>query len=439
LLCFLGPAWGRLTKEWVSRNNGGARDWGTALAVDSQGNVYVTGTSEIPRDWGWAAVTIKYDPDGRELWVRRFRGPASDDSGVAIAVDARGNVYVAGYSEQDWGSFCGDFVTIKYSQDGQELWVRRYNGPANDHEFPTALALDSRGNVYVTGCSTSAETGTDIITIKYDPDGQEQWIRPYAGPGAANNFAWAMAVDGQDNVLVTGQLGEYPDSDFVTIKYSPDGQELWSRSYNGPDNWDDAAVALVVDYQGNAYVTGSSGGLSTEGDYATIKYSPDGQELWVRQYKGDETHWNNPAAIAVDRYGNVYVTGTSTRGEDWEAIADYATIKYNPDGRELWVRRFNRTGKDYGEAYALALDSQGSIYVTGFSEGVTGSHYLATVKYSPAGRQLWAEREKYRQSLFPARFLVLDSQDNILLTGDDYRNNICTIKYRQPRRIVNPY
>ncbi len=124
------------------------------MAVDGSGNVYVTGSSE--GDY----ATIKYSPDGDTLWVRRYSGSAS-----ALAVDDSGNVYVTGWSYGS-GTF-DDYATIKYAPNGDSLWVRRYNGPGNDYDLPFALALDGDGNVYVTGESYGSGTNYDYATIKY--------------------------------------------------------------------------------------------------------------------------------------------------------------------------------------------------------------------------------------------------------------------------------
>jgi hypothetical protein len=97
------------------------------------------------------------------------------------------------------------------------------------------------------------------------------------------------------------------------------------RRYNGPGNYEDLAAAIVVDGSGNVYVTGWSAGSGTDDDYATIKYGPDGNELWVRRYDGPTNSGDGASAISVDGSGNVYVTGRSI-GSGTEH--DYATIKY---------------------------------------------------------------------------------------------------------------
>jgi len=182
-----------------------------------------------------------------------------------------------------------------------------------------------------------------------------------------------LAVDGSRNVHVTGYSWGDTDFDCATIKYAPNGDTLWVRRYDGPGNGNDEAYALTADGIGNVYVTGRSWS-GTSFDYATIKYSPSGDTLWVRRYNGLGNGYDQANALAVDNNGNVYVTGISDS-------TDYATIKYAPNGDTLWVKRFNGLGNGYDQATALAVDGGGNVYVSGYSYG-GGSHLdYATIKY----------------------------------------------------------
>ncbi len=268
----------------------------SAIAVDGQGNVYVTGSA-----------TIKYNPDGQELWVRRSPG------GFTIKVDGQGNVYVTGSA------------TVKYSPDGQEIWVRRFKGPGNGDDYATAMAVDGQGNVYVTGFSKGSGTGHDYATIKYSPNGQRLWLRRYNGPGNSSAEPSAIAVDGLGNVYVTGLSYVNGTSAYTTIKYSPDGQRLWVKRYAGP-NGTSYANAITVDGHGNVYVTGEEyGGIATSWNCTTIKYRSDGRRLWIRRHNGPTNNADLASAIAVDGQGNVYISGRSYFSDD---ISDYLTIKY---------------------------------------------------------------------------------------------------------------
>ncbi len=162
-------------------------------------------------------------------------GPGnSSDAATALAVDDSGNVYVTGYSMSDT-SF--DYATLKYNSHLGRLWVSRYNGPGNDIDIASALAVDDSGNVYVTGYSIGSGSSYDYATIKYLPNGDTAWVRRYNGPGNSCDVARALAVDGSGNVYVTGRsAGSGSSDDYATIKYIPNGDTAWVRRYNGPGN-----------------------------------------------------------------------------------------------------------------------------------------------------------------------------------------------------------
>ena len=219
-------------------------------------------------------------------------------------MDGNGNVYVTGGS--DGGSSGYDYATLKYDPDGKLLWENRYNGPTNGQDYATAIALDGNGNVYVSGLwgvSVGGIFSSGHATLKYDPEGKLLWEKRYNWTVySGNDFASAIAVDSNGNVYVTGVWEISAGYGYgLTLKYDPEGELLWKS--HGP-----LGQAIVVDGNGNAYVTGSSGG-----GYATLKYNPEGKLLWEKRYNGPGNNYNFASAIAVDGNGNVYVTGKSYR------------------------------------------------------------------------------------------------------------------------------
>ncbi|MQY71165.1 hypothetical protein GH141_04445, partial [bacterium] len=212
-------------------------------------------------------------------WVARYNGPANGhDAGSAIAVDASGNVYVTGHSVGSGTSL--DYVTVKYNSSGVQQWARRYNGPVDEYDRASAIAVDDEGNVYVTGWSPGSGTWNDYTTIKYDSSGVQQWVARYNGPGNSGDNAYSIALDDAGNVYVTGTSAKYRTTpynyDYVTVKYNSSGIQQWARRYNGPGDGDDRANSLAVDDEGNVYVTGYSKGSGTDNDCATIKYNSSG-------------------------------------------------------------------------------------------------------------------------------------------------------------------
>ena len=431
----ISPALSAFVQEaWVARYNGPGNDFDAAeaIAVDNSGNLYVTGRSADP-DFSTHYATVKYNSAGQEQWVDRYYGPGNyQDAPTAIAIDNAGNVYVTGYSFGSANNY--DFATIKYSSAGQKQWVARYNGPNNGDDGAEGIAVDGSGNVYVTGVSRNANGFSDYVTIKYNSAGQELWVdRYYSRPGNYPDEAYAIAVDGSGNAYVTGASFYGTASyDYGTIKYNPAGQRQWIARYNGSWNRDDYAVAIAVDNSGNVYVTGSSWSSDTDYDYATIKYTSAGQQQWVARYNGPQSGSDYPTAIAIDNSGNVYVTGEST---GLDTGFDYATVKYNSAGQELWVVRYDGSGSLDDESHAIAVDDAGNVYVTGESPGLGTDYDYATIKYDSFGQEQWIARYNGpRNSYDVATAIAVDASQNVYVTGRSGTGSdldYATIKYVQ--------
>jgi uncharacterized delta-60 repeat protein len=389
ILGLVSIASAQVWEEWttVRMGTGDGTDSGWDFVVGANGNIYVTGfLSEAAT--GYDIYTVKYDSLGNIVWENLYNGPANgSDFSYSIAMDADENVYVAGASAGIGTS--ADIVTIKYNSAGVQQWVARYDGPGHTSDWSMALALDDAANVYVAGQSTDAGTGYDFTTIKYNSDGVEQWVARYNGAGNGDDEADALALDATGNVYVTGSIiGDMGMQDIVTIKYDPAGVQQWVALYNGLGNGPDVGWAICADAAGNAVVSGWTFGPGTGYDYITIKYDTDGLEQWVATYDGPVNGEDEIQAMDLDADGNVYVTGWS-----WGAGTgpDYTTIKYNSQGQQQWVSRYfgvNLAAVD--RAYGIDVDNQGNCYVTGDSYlgGGTGFDYV-TIKYNPNGVQQW--------------------------------------------------
>jgi len=161
----------------------------------------------------------------------------------------------------------------------------------------------------------------------------------------------------------------------------------WVRLYNGTGDGDDFGGFMAVDPYGNVYVTGSSVGTSGTADMLTIKYNSAGDLLWERRYNGPADGLDEGRAIAVDGYGYVYVTGYS---EGVGTGLDYVTIRYDAYGTELWVRRFNGSANADDKALDMAIDVNGNVFVVGYAVMSTYPDYT-TIKYTSAGVQSWVQ------------------------------------------------
>ena len=343
-----------------------------AMTIDKSGNVYVTGWSGILYSYH-DCTTIKYNSAGQEQWVARYNvQPRGYASGVGLAVDDSGNLYVAARVDESNTTFC---ATIKYNPAGQQQWVTEYHGGAT-HDAPSAIAVDHAGNAYVTG-TTEICPEYDYLTLKYNSAGQEQWVARYNGPETGFDEAYAIVVDDSGSVVVTGQSDGANGIGYATVKYNPAGQQQWVARYDeGGSNY---AYAIAVDGSDNVYVTGKIG--PGYPDYGTIKYNAAGQQQWVARYNGPPGNAPDIAtAIALDGSGNVYVTGSSSRTNFIFGDFGYATIKYNSAGQEQWVARYDEPQNASNEAAAIAVDSLANVYVTGKGRSGSDSDYL-TIKY----------------------------------------------------------
>ncbi len=427
---------------WLRRYNGPANgaDSPVAVAVDGAGNVYATGSS-AGNGTGDDFATIKYDSSGKRLWIARYNGVSNSyDRAHALVVDRAGNVYVTGESDNPAPGTATDYLTIKYDVSGDPLWVARYEGMAGSPDTANAIAVDDSGNVYVTGYSIGPSTPSswDYVTVKYDASGSQLWVARYNGPGSNSDMPFALAVDGAGNAYVGGESygGGSTNIDYALVKYDASGNQVWVARHPGTGNSRDTIRAVAVDGAGNVYVTGTCYNFPTSEDYVTIKYDKNGNQLWLAGYDGGKSDDDWAQSLALDASGNVYVTGYS-RGEGSGAAHDYATVKYDAWGHQLWVRRYDGTAHGIDHAWSIALDRARNVYVAGDSPGIgTASDYV-TLKYDTDGASLWEARYNGpANGADGASRLVVDGQGDLYVTGSSAgvgtAGDYFTIKYSQP-------
>jgi hypothetical protein len=289
-------------------------------------------------------------------------------------------VFVTGNSAGDDPYSSPDYATVKYDPDGTQLWVRRYDTGWDD-DRAHALATGSDGSVYVTGGSNTGSR-YDIVTVKYASDGTELWVRDEPGALSSDGGGWAIRVGDSGEAWVGGRgLSDVYDYDFVMLKYDSAGVLLWSAFYDGPVAGDDKVCDMIVDAAGNSYVTGYSAGVGGM-DYTTIKYDTDGVEQWVKRYDGPASSDDRPYEMTLTSTGSVAVTGKSmSTGSSY----DYATVCYTAFGESGWTMRYDGTAELEDWGYAIGSDGSGNVYVTGKSTGVASDFDYATIKYAVDG------------------------------------------------------
>lgn len=384
-----------------------------ALALDSKGNVYVTGSSRAGSSFFYydECATVKYDPGGKPLWTRRYAGKLGTGcQASAMTIDSHDNLYIAG-TYDDYLGFASGFAVLKYDTGGKLVWTAYYDGDGSTSapvSLPTAITTDAAGNVYVAGTSRGADNSFDYATVKYDVDGHQLWAKRLQGAAGGTDVPTALAADATGNVYVTGYLSSNPNdtagNDIVTLKYAPNGKTLWTGRFVGKGTGDDRPVGLALDNAGNVYIAGSSWGGSplqhgSGRDYILIKYRADGVRLWSQRFNGTGNGDDTAAGLVVDSGGNAYLTGTSWGGDPLLGGTgyDYTTLKYAPDGSLLWTQRYDGPVAGPDMASALVLDNVGNLYVTGVATSdvsLEGGDSLwranvTTLRYDASGKITW--------------------------------------------------
>lgn len=405
----------------------------TAMAQDVSGNLYLTGYTDSST-FGNNYLTVKYNSAGELQWARQFNGTANfHDQATAIAVDDNGNVYVTG---QSFGSNY-DFATVKYNPNGSQEWVAIYDGSARAEDRPVAIALDSQGNVIVTGECKNSGTGFDFVTIKYNSSGVQQWVRTYNNAGTADDNPSALAIDPAGNVYITGVSKGGGTADYAVVKYDKYGTQQWVAVYNGSGNSDDNPYAIAVSAEGDIFITGESKGSTGKFDIVTVKYNANGTLQWEARYNGSGNLNDGGCALAVGESGNVYVGGYCYNG--LSSLIDFVTIKYGTNGTELWAAGYSSTGLAGDYVRDLTLDAEENVYITGVSQSPTCLKTFMTIKYNADGIEQWRiGYEGAGSSGNDPVAIAVDQNGNIYIAGqssypgtNDYYSYYTLVKYKE--------
>lgn len=368
--------------EWtLNRGGSNCRSIGNGITVDLDGNPYVT-AFQLDPTLGTSILIEGFTPEGETIWTETYWGFA----GNGITMDLSGQIYVTGYAltaeekENIW--------TRVYDSDGTELWTATYNGSANEDDRGNGIAVDSFGNVYVTGSEEAVSLLPNIWIRKYDPSGTELWTQIYDGQvrGGSGN---GIAVDLSGNVYVAGYEVETFGAEVEDIwvrKYDSDGNALWTETCNG-SNLEDYGYDIAVDLSGNVFVTGSKIVIPDGESIWLRKYDSNGSELWTETYYGSGGGSSRGRGIAVDADGNAYVTGYEATADEGQNIW---VGKYDMDGNILWTESYNGSGGfddwDYGNG--VAVDDSGNVYVVGAEPGEEENSCIS--------RKIWIR--KYRNA-----------------------------------------
>ena len=402
---------------WAKQAGGTNDDDGCGIAVDDNGNSYVTGffkesatfsTTTLTSRGDYDIFVAKMDSNGNWLWAKHAGG-ASYDGGKGIAVDYNGNSYVTGdfKGSATFGTttltssgYYDDIFVAKLDINGNWLWAKQAGGTSDD--FGYGIAVDVYGNSYVTGyfysssCSFGTTTLTnsgneDIFVAKLNSNGNWLWAKQ-AG-GKSYDTSYGIAVDTNGNSYVIGYfwssstfgtttLTSRGEIDIFVAKLDSNGNWLWAKKAGGQSN--DGGRSIAVDADGNSYVTGffwfsaafGATTLTTSRweDIFVAKLDSNGNWLWAKQAGGID--YDSGTSFAVDTYGNSYVTGyfegNATFGTTTltsSGSADIFVAKLSSNGNWLWAKKAGGTESDISNS--IAVDDNGNSYVTGYFEEST--------------------------------------------------------------------
>ncbi len=382
-----------------------------AVTVDRNGNSYVTGVMYGNVNFGTGVLTsagradmfvAKYSPAGVPQWVKRF-GDAADQFGEGIAVDTSGNVYVTGYffGTVDFGtgpltSNGYDIVVAKYTTNGVGVWAKVLGGSSSD--MGQAIAVDGSGNVYVAGQFAAtvdfgggpltSAGGFDGFLAKYTTNGAFVWAKRVGGTSVDN--VTGVGVDASGNPTIVGyyqgtanfggaDLPSAGSADIFVAHYTSAGVHQWSAHYGDAD--DQRAYAVAVDGPGNVVVTGYFAGQVDFGggpmvnvggaDIFLVKLGPTGAYAWSKSFGNTGTYGSVGEGVAIDPSGNVLLTGEVEDPVDFGGglfvpsvlTYDAFVAKFSTSGAYLWANRYVSAWDDHGDA--IASDPNGNPIAVG--------------------------------------------------------------------------
>lgn len=280
------------TIQWVRESTGGNSVYGTALAVDGEGNSYAVGYADngpnitfgtvnlaSPSLTGYSAFFVKYDNSGTVQWAQ-LMGGSGQTYPVKVALDAAGNAYVRGSFSGNMTIGTSNLISLgsvdafiaKFDSAGTLAWVRQAGWAGCDAGADGGVAVDSAGNVFISGGHDSRisfgggidlgyQGALDAFIAKYNSAGVPQWALQVAG--SQLEIYWDIALDRLGNVYAAGASSSYPvrpdGNGCATIaKYDSVGTYQWDYSVSGPPADPIASVAakVAVDSAGHAFLAG---------------------------------------------------------------------------------------------------------------------------------------------------------------------------------------
>jgi hypothetical protein len=416
------------TFQW-QRNYAGAsnfNDYIHEIDDDDRGNIYGVGYTNTPfHDW----LIIKYNSAGVQQWVRTVNGPANhNDEANAVVCPTPNEIYVTGYVS---GTSTGlDMLTIKYDSNGVEQW-RHVGGNTIFGERGLDIKVDPNGFIYATKWWNEAAGANHHYLLKYSATGNLLWER--MGDPAMSSITHTVATLGNGDVYVGGTNFARPE--FLVERYNSAGTKLWTGTFGNPPYSSVQSFAMGVDANGNAYLAGSadtSGGIR---GWLIVKFSSgNGSVQWFKRYPGNR--FGGLGGYASDMYvdpaGNLYATGYIDNNN---TFADCLTVKLREDGTQLWSHLY-ATSSNNDEGKKCWLSNFGDLYVLG-----RGGNNTLLIRYNASTGQPVLTELYSNLSFGSETDIISDQFGNIWFSGTNYNgfnNDAAIVKYLQAPTSVEP-
>lgn len=415
------------TLQWNTFLGSSVYDYGYSVATDSDSNVYVTGVSEATwgspiRAYGGAGdiFLAKVNSEGVYQWHTFLGTPNSNDIEPSLAIDSQGNIFITGTANQSWGSplrpFAGfvDVFVAKINSSGDLLWNTFLGGSGVERSRPYhSIGIDSNDNVIITGTGNDWGTpispnlnGTDVFVAKINNDGALLW---HTFIGEALFYEPCLSIDNAGTLYLAGHTttsGGTPvspfngNSDAIVVKLDGDGTYQW-HTYLGSAAWNEEARSIATDDNGNSYIAGYSrgtwgtpinphSGVNIDGFIA--KLNSNGILQW-NTFLGSTSGEEFVQSVSVATEEHIFIAGDSqaTWGAPTTPFHDGPSsgwydgfiAELDKNGALQWNTFIGQTYED--KSRSIQAKGNGDILVAGFSTGGTwGSPVSAFVGWSDA-------------------------------------------------------
>ncbi len=385
-----------IEQTWAAISPGTGAGQARSVALDMTGGVWnggaVTTGFTTRAGTGVDLRTAKHDAAGALVW-ETIRSVNLADEGVMVKVDNAGNVFVAGYTTV--GGTNTDVLVIKYDSAGVQQWQRTFTGTAagGGADRAVGLMLTSAGDVVVAGYLVNVTTGLDFFAAKLNSsDGTVAWSQSYDGGFNKIDVVNALALTAADEVVLAGYSQDASNNeDALTLKVpAAGGAAIWTRRFAGVTGMADRINAVALGADGDVFVTGYTQGANID-IYSARYKGADGAEEWKSIYNGPANKNDAAYDLKVDLAGNVVIAATAS---DVNAVNDGLTLKLNgTTGAVIWNAFYAGPAGKTDRMSVVGLDPNGHVIATGYSLIANNTSDIYTAKYDKnTGAELWAIR-----------------------------------------------